>query len=811
MENELTNLCYREYPTFISVHNCSSAVTSAFDDFSSSLGRLLDAVPALEEECRTFARSTSGVQKARAKAALVQEQQDKLFDLLEIPQLMDTCVRNGYYQEALELSAHTDDLVKRYPNIELVLDVAKEVDGVLQLMLAQLLALLREPIKLPALVKTVGYLRRLSTIDEPELSLVFLISRLSNFKTHLVGLERDRADAVRYVRKYVDLFREHVFDIISQFTAIFLENSHSPVAASQLASFVQQCVTDLVDLISTFVPKMTNDTASLSSILVQIGYCSLAFARVGLDFAPMVTEPFSEAVLLAFSDPIDKATKSLTATIAQASKSVGSPSHVIIAHEYLSSLLSAESPIGYVKWDGSHEQLPTDLAQFPPLAILVNSHLTALNSLRLLAPLHLYPRLATAQSKALLACTHTLAQYVRQAVAVSETSSEPTRPGKAQLLRRNSETQLSPEARSARRREVQLVCVAFADAWTKVVCPLLADALDKGIFDSAVENAIPSRNDLREALDSLSAWVRDQAEHEQPAREINGRANGSGMEEKAKLDSSETAKLQGSLEEHPEADEAVDEPVEEAENEAVEEPVEVPLEEPMEELADPLSTGDFPTSPPVADTLNPLEANGESELAEAEPTSATNLQTEQPDLEPPAAILETPVEPDATEHSAPVNGTDEPDDPIVELSEAPPIDLPSAQSQPEDSVVPAQPETVAVDVGVPEPQLAPPAPPSPVPETPIPAESSIEVPAEIQTETSAEVVVPAAIPSESAEAGGTPDDDVDAGAEAEAEDSGVPTPTPEDDAGAEAEAEAEAAEVGGGAAKKKKKKKKAKK
>lgn len=536
VEGELTNLCFREYPTFISVHKCSAAVTSAFDDFSSSLGNLLDAVPALEDECRTFVRSTTGVQNARAKAALVQEHQDKLFDLLEIPQLMDTCVRNGYYQEALELSAHTESLLKRYPDVELVQDVAKEVDGVLQLMLAQLLALLREPIKLPALVKTVGYLRRLHIIDEEELGLAFLISRLSNFRTQLAGLERDRADPVRYVRKYVDLFREHVFDIISQFTAIFLEGRSTDAAASQLASFVGQCVDDLVALVAAYVPLM-NDAASLSSILVQLGYCSLAFARVGLDFSALVTDPFSDAVQLAFSQTIEDATKSLTSTLAQAEKAAGSPAQALLAPEALSSLLSADTPLGFVTWNGSLEQLPTDLARFPPLAILVNAHLTALNSLRLLAPLHLHPRLAAAQSSALEACTHSIAKYVRQAVALSDPLSGTdkghgrTSSGRAHLIRRNSETQMTPEARAARRKELQRTCVAFADVWGSVVVPLLRQALDRGVFEAEEEMA-PG---LGETLDSLAAWVQDQSEggSHSPVRNgalgsARGTPNGSG-------------------------------------------------------------------------------------------------------------------------------------------------------------------------------------------------------------------------------------------------------------------------------------------
>ena len=493
VESELTNLCYREYGTFLSVHQCSAAVKSAFDDFQGSLDLLLGSVPALEDQCRQFTHKAQHLTARRNRSLLVQDHQDKLSDILELPHLMETCVRNGYYQEAMELAAHAKDLHQRYPDVRLITDVTKEVGNVTQLVLAQLLDLLQEPVKLATAIKTVSFLRRLELLDETSLGLAFLGGRLRNFRNQLLQIEKDRTDPVRYLRKYIDHFREHVYDILAQYTVVFDDYDI-------LVSFAGQCATDLAELVSRYIPRISSDPTSMSSILVQLGYCSLSFARIGLDFGPLIIAPFSEAVHTVYSHAVLQANSKLKDALDTATQSRGLPIDAIVDFDQRPLLLAQGD------FSTSSEKTPV-VSPFPLLVVFVNQHLSALNSLRMLAPAPIFTTLEEVLASSLSEASALVSDFIKEETDEpskkrifkhNRTSSAP----RAHLFRRNTETQLSPDLRSLKKREAHLLNRAFAQIWLNVV-DYLRQCQSQEVFGITTRY----HASLQEQIDFLKDWL----------------------------------------------------------------------------------------------------------------------------------------------------------------------------------------------------------------------------------------------------------------------------------------------------------------
>lgn len=79
---------------------------------------------------RDFMKKAEEIGASRRMNSLTLNRHTEILEILEIPQLMDTCVRNGYYEEALELAAYAKRLEKKHstlPVIQVSLTVLENV------------------------------------------------------------------------------------------------------------------------------------------------------------------------------------------------------------------------------------------------------------------------------------------------------------------------------------------------------------------------------------------------------------------------------------------------------------------------------------------------------------------------------------------------------------------------------------------------------------------------------------------------------------------------------------------------------------
>lgn len=329
---------------------------------------LQDDVPKLDEQTIAFSTKYSRsaeneVLDRRKKALLMEQNVDRLSDILDLPTLLASTIASSTaqgvsgtanYGSALDLYSHIKRLHLLYQDSELINSIYSQTEEAMQQMASSLIASLRsQNVKLAAGMRTIGWLRRVAPeLDsasglqgtgasrEGTLGALFLVCRLATLVSMLSALdplrdladqetvlrERDKASPAklknswsggqqteRYLKRYIEIFREQSFAIISMYKSIFPSGDNAvaddlgpkfksfglrtaPQSTSApkedpllpLPSALSTFPLHLVELLSTtlkqYLPNV-RDKSSRESLLTQVLYCAGSLGRLGGDFS----------------------------------------------------------------------------------------------------------------------------------------------------------------------------------------------------------------------------------------------------------------------------------------------------------------------------------------------------------------------------------------------------------------------------------------------------------------------------------------------------------------------------------------------
>nr|XP_017528893.2 conserved oligomeric Golgi complex subunit 8 isoform X1 [Manis javanica] len=377
------DLAFANYKTFIRGAECTERIHRLFGDVEASLGRLLDRLPSFQQSCRHFVKEAEEISSNRRMNTLTLNRHTEILEILEIPQLMDTCVRNNYYEEALELAAYVHRLERKYSSIPAIQGIVSEVRQAMQLMLSQLIQQLRTHIQLPACLRVIGFLRRMDVFTEAELRVKFLQARDAWLRSILTAIPND--DPYFHITKTIEACRVHLFDIITQYRAIFSDEDpllppamgeHTVNEGAIFHGWVLQKVSQFLQVLETDLHRGTG--GRLDSLLGQCMYFGLSFSRVGADFRGQLAPVFQQVAISTFKKAIQEGVEKFQDEM---------NSYTLISAPVI--LGSSNLPAAMPVTQPGTLQPPMVLLDFPPLACFLNNILVAFNDLRLCCPVAL--------------------------------------------------------------------------------------------------------------------------------------------------------------------------------------------------------------------------------------------------------------------------------------------------------------------------------------------------------------------------------------------------------------------------------------
>nr|XP_031361735.1 conserved oligomeric Golgi complex subunit 8 [Lonchura striata domestica] len=399
---ETRRLAFEHYRAFIRSAECTGRAGRGFGGIESRLGRLLERLPALQDACRSFMRDAEAIACSRRMNSLTLNRHTEILEILEIPQLMDTCVRNGYYEEALELTAYVRRLERKHSSIPVIQGIVEEVRQSAQLMLSQLIQQLRTNIPLPACLRVIGFLRRMDVLTEAELRVKFLQARDAWLRS--VQASVPDHDPYVHLTKTIEACRVHLFDVVTQYRAIFsdeepLAEAAAPGEGAIFHSWVLQKVSEFLRALRRDLERGVG--GRLDSLLGQCMYFGLSFSRVGVDFRGQLAPLFQRVAADAFGKAVEEAVEKFREEM---------NSYTLISAP---AVLGGTAAVPVPTAQPGTLQPPMVLLDFPPLACFLNGLLVAFNDLRLCCPIALAQDVTACLDAALGEVTKTILAFHR--------------------------------------------------------------------------------------------------------------------------------------------------------------------------------------------------------------------------------------------------------------------------------------------------------------------------------------------------------------------------------------------------------------
>ena len=359
----LQSLSARSNLAIVTSSNHLSNLCTQLPQLAAEVEILRNEIPVLDKQAVNFSEKYSRsaeneVLDRRKRALLMARNVDRLSDILDLPTLLASIISSSTaqgtstginYTSALDLYSHIKRLHLVYRDSELVNSVFEQTEEAMQEMTTTLINSLRsQNLKLAAGMRTIGWLRRVApelagseNNKEGTLGALFLVCRLATLISMLSALEplRDLADqemvlrlrgdksnkansgvwsmgqqTERYLKRYIEIFREQSFAIVSMYKSIFPQDSDSTISddfalkfksldlnnssmhrqaakpdpllpiPSALSTFPLHMVSLLNTTLKQYLPNV-RDKSSRESLLTQVLYCASSLGRLGGDFS----------------------------------------------------------------------------------------------------------------------------------------------------------------------------------------------------------------------------------------------------------------------------------------------------------------------------------------------------------------------------------------------------------------------------------------------------------------------------------------------------------------------------------------------
>jgi len=359
---QLEDLVFQNYRDLLENYEHSVSSSATLRSLQDALDRLSRSFPLFVDKCvASLSVLNQSLQESRGRLSDGLDH-FSVKDLLELPTLIVSLIRAGEIESSVELIDHFRRLNLLVSGSRIFEEVCDRVRNTRLLVLSYILQRLSSKLSFNECLYLMTLLRRTCSLDDVVLRILFLCCRSHWMLSSLKGLCSPKSQNL--FSQFNDEFRIRILETNTQYYAVFPGTESRDYIYDD---FVTLWISFYLQVTQKYLCNVT-DGASMSSLIQQANYCGQSLSRIGADFRLLLCTPFEEASVLLFSKSLEEALLAFET--------------MLESFQWYPSASSFKVNESTRQNDSSSITLPYQLLEFPPLSVLFNGILVALNELR---------------------------------------------------------------------------------------------------------------------------------------------------------------------------------------------------------------------------------------------------------------------------------------------------------------------------------------------------------------------------------------------------------------------------------------------
>lgn len=114
------DLAISNYKTFILTSECSRDIYRDFKETEKKLGDLVQDLPNFSKVCEEFMTKSTEINANRRLNSMTLKKNAQILEVLELPQQMDSFIKSGKYENALELASYVQRMGSKHGQIPII-------------------------------------------------------------------------------------------------------------------------------------------------------------------------------------------------------------------------------------------------------------------------------------------------------------------------------------------------------------------------------------------------------------------------------------------------------------------------------------------------------------------------------------------------------------------------------------------------------------------------------------------------------------------------------------------------------------------